>query len=83
MQQPHTIQDLADLIIYYLNFAIPMLVLIAVVVYFGGTAWGIFNLSSGHAKPEDQRNNALWGIAIIFVMVSIWGIIRLLQSTLF
>lgn len=30
-----------------------------------------------------MRSYLVWGIIIIFVMVSIWGILQLLQNTLF
>ena len=57
----------------------------ALAVYFWGIAYSMFGYSTaGSAKSiENMRNMILWGLLALFIMFSIWGIIRLLGLTLF
>ena len=78
---PRTFSELADLIVSILNTGTGLLVLAGIVVYF----WGI---STNLLKMKDEGGKAfkayfIWGIIAIFVMVSIWGILEILQNTLF
>lgn len=77
---PQNIQQLATWAVGILNSATAMLITVALVVYFGGIATNMFKLSEG--DRERFREFLLWGIIAIFVMVSIWGIVQLLQNTL-
>ena len=65
----------------FLNAAIGLFITIAIVVFF----WGLITYLTKLGE-EGERKKALqlmfWGVIAIFVMVSIWGIIRLLQNTL-
>lgn len=61
-----------------LNDVIVLLITLAIVVFF----WGIIGYitKSGDDKKKNL-NTIYWSVIAIFVMVSIWGIIHLLQST--
>lgn len=78
---PRTFLDLSNLLVNILNNATAVLVVAGIVVYFYGISTNILSLSEGGGKKA--RAYFLWGIIVLFVMVSIWGILRLLQSTLF
>jgi hypothetical protein len=78
---PRTLLELADLIVRIINAATAMLILLAIVVYFFGVSTNILEMSE-HGR-EKVRAYFFWGIVVLFVMVSIWGIIRMLQSTIF
>ncbi len=58
---------------------VPLLIGLAVVVFI----YGVFTtmLSEGGDKKEDGKKYMLWGIVGIFVMVSVWGLVAILQST--
>ena len=73
-----TLLDTLALANTFLNAAIGLFITLAIVVFF----WGLIRyvLAAGEAKAEGLQI-MLWGVIAIFVMVSIWGIIRLLQST--
>ncbi len=61
---------------------VPIIIGIAMLVFL----WGIarFMFSGGDEKVlADTKRLMVWGIVTLFVMVSIWGIIRVLQSDLF
>lgn len=78
---PRTFLELSDLIVIILDNATMVLIVAGVVIYFYGISTNILNFSEdGYAKV---RAYFLWGIIILFVMVSIWGILKILQDTLF
>ncbi|MEX0652242.1 MAG: hypothetical protein WD509_02645 [Candidatus Paceibacterota bacterium] len=63
-----------------INVAIPMVLALAVLYFFWGLAQYV--LSSGdEGKKAEGRNIMIYGIIALFVMVSVWGLIRLLQDT--
>ncbi len=78
---PRTFLDLSNLIVNILNNATAVLIVAGVVVYFYGVSTNI--LSFSEKGGEKLKAYFFWGIIVLFVMVSIWGILRLLQSTLF
>ena len=76
-----TFGELADLALAIIGQATLVLMAAAIAIYFGHIAVNIFKSNKGEAG--NQRTTFLWGILIIFVMVSLWGIIQVLQNTLF
>lgn len=78
---PRTFLELSNLIVLILDNATAVLVVAGIVVYFYGISTNILNFSEDGG--EKVRSYFFWGIIVLFVMVSIWGILRLLQSTLF
>ena len=64
-----------------LNSLIPILIALAVIYFF----WGLITFiraSGDEKKRAEGKGQMLWGIIAIAVMVSIFGIIAWLQSTL-
>ncbi len=76
-----TFQELAVDIVDILDATTAVLIVAGIVVYFYGVSTNILNFSEDGA--EKVRAYFFWGIIVLFVMVSIWGILRLLQNTLF
>ncbi len=74
-------QELAIDIVDIFDATTAVLIVAGIVVYFYGISTNILNFSEDGG--EKVRAYFFWGIIILFVMVSIWGILRLLQSTLF
>ncbi len=74
-------QELAIDIVDIFDATTAVLIVAGIVVYFYGISTNILNFSDDGG--EKVRAYFFWGIIILFVMVSIWGILRLLQSTLF
>jgi hypothetical protein len=58
---------------------VPLLIGLAVVVFVYGVLTMV--LSEGGEKKEDGKKYMLWGIIGIFVMVSVWGLVNILQGT--
>jgi len=81
---PLTISTLAD----FLNFftclisksLIPLLIAAAVVCFIWGVLKFILNADDA-TKREEGRQFIIWGILGLFIMVSIWGIVNILNAT--
>ena len=75
-----TLRDTLVLISTFLNGVIGLFITLAIVVFF----WGLIKYlwSMDKETAHESLKIMFWGIITIFVMVSIWGIIRLLQNTL-
>lgn len=63
-----------------LNMVIPVLIAAALVVFFIGLVKYVWN-NSGE-DSQSAKNIMIAGLVSLFVMVSVWGIIRLAQNTL-
>lgn len=73
-----TLLDTLSLLSKILNAAVGLFITLAIVIFF----WGLIKYL---ASAGDQKHEGLkimyYGVITIFVMVSLWGIIRLLQNT--
>jgi len=61
--------------------AVLPLIMTLAVIYF---LWALANymLKAGEEQVE-AREQMIWGIVILFVMVSVWGLVNILDKTLF
>ena len=78
---PRTFQELANVVAYLLDNATAVLIVAGLAVYFYGISINI--LKFGDEGMEKVRAYFFWGVIVLFLMVSIWGVLRLLQNTLF
>ena len=79
---PRTFQQLACQVVSIIDTATFTLIVFGLVVYFWGVATNIPHFGD-EKGAEKQKAYFFWGLIILFVMVSIWGIIQLLQNTVF
>lgn len=79
---PRTFVELASYLVFIMNNVVAVLIVLGLVIYFAGIASGITKMGSEDGA-EERKNYFFWGIVALFVMVSVWGILRLLQNTLF
>lgn len=78
----NTWAGLVGVLVSMMNKGIGTLIFLAVAVYFWGISSNI--LEFGEDKGGEKKKAYLfWGIIILFVMVSIFGILRVVQNTLF
>ena len=61
------------------GIALPIVVAVALLVFFWGLVRFIFSASGEDAHKEGQRL-MIWGLVALFVMVAVWGLIRCLGS---
>ncbi len=76
---PTSFKGLVEYIVSILNNTIGVLIVLGVVIYFWGVAQQLLKKEQGDAK--DLRNFLIMGIVVIFVMVSVWGILQVLDNT--
>ena len=57
---------------------IPLIISLAIIYFIWSTAQYI--LKEGEAKNE-AKMHMIWGIIILFVMISVWGLVGILTST--
>lgn len=62
-----------------INTLLTLMVGIALVLFFWGMAKYITSAGSKE-KIDEGRNLIMWGIITLFVMVSVWGIVGLIQK---
>lgn len=63
-----------------INLIIPLMVAIALIAFFYGLI--IYLFSQGNEENKGKgKGIMLWGIVALFVMVSIWGIVRVIADT--
>ena len=78
---PKTFQELANTLVVIMNNAVVVLIVLGIVVYFYGVSTNLFKAQEKGSKELNVY--LMWGLVILFVMVSIWGILQLLQNSLF
>jgi hypothetical protein len=62
-----------------LRIVVPVLVLLALVVFLWGVVVFIFNADDESARA-DGKKRIMWGIVGLFVIVSVWGLVYLLST---
>jgi hypothetical protein len=78
---PTTFRELAEYLVGLMNSTIGLLVSAALVIYFFGVIQHV-RKSEGGQDFSQMRQFLLFGVLILFVMVSVWGILEILQNTL-
>lgn len=76
---PRTWSELVDTLVSLMNSGIVVLVALAIAAYFYGIYSNI--LKFGENDPEKKKAYFFWGILVLFVMVSVWGILRIVRYT--
>lgn len=66
-----------------INTAIAVVIAIALLIFFWGIVKFIFKVGGDEKAEEDGKRIMKWGLIALFVMVSIWGIIRFFEEAFF
>jgi len=75
-----TIQGLIGIIVGILRLLVPVVIALALLYFFWGLAKFILR-ADDEAEREKGKQIMLWGIIALFVILTIWGIIAVLQTT--
>ncbi len=80
-----TIGDFQELVSYAIclisNSLIPLAFAIALVIFVYGVVKYIAKADDEEARKKG-RNFMIWGLLAIFVMVSVWGFVKLIQNSI-
>jgi len=78
---PQNFSGLVYIFIDLILIIIPIVVAMALLVFFWGLVKFIFRVGSGDEKAVEEGKNLMkWGLIALFVMVSVWGIISLMSG---
>ena len=64
-----------------ISLALPIVVAIALLAFFWGIVKYIFS-ASDEAKKKEGQTLMIWGLVALFVMVSVWGLVRFIGNAL-
>jgi len=79
---PKNFKELTEILVDLIGGATVVMMVFGLVMYLWGMAVNIPEF--GDEKGAEKRKSFFfWGIIVLFLMVSIWGILQLLQNTLF
>ena len=83
MAQAAALNTLGDVLVVFtniINALMPFIVALAVLFFM----WGVFQFVKSAGNEDERtegRNRMIYGIIGIFVMVSVWGFVNLLDNT--
>ena len=79
--QAQSLNSAIGLVNSMINVAIGLLIGVAIIAFF----WGLIRYLFGQGKAESEKKTnvkmMIWGILAIAVMLSVYGLVRLLQNT--
>ena len=79
-QPPETFKEAVYFVLDLLEMTIPIIISFALLVFLWGLAKMILH-GGNEGQYEDGRRIAFYGVIALFVMLSVWGIIAVLQNT--
>ncbi len=68
-------------VITVMNKVVPLLIGLAVLVFLWGVLKYVIAGSDDAGKRTEARGFMIWGIVSIFIMVSVWGLVGILQTS--
>jgi len=78
-----TFKELVSQLVGLIDLATIALFSVAILFFFWTVVTQLWGYDSGNAEQKQKLQQSLfWGVITIFIMVSIWGIISVLQQTL-
>lgn len=77
--RPRTFPELVGFLICYINRIIPILIGAALLIFFGGIIRYI--AAGGEGGKLKGKDLMLWGVVALFLMVAVFGILQILQTT--
>ncbi|MEK7227443.1 MAG: hypothetical protein AAB641_00950 [Patescibacteria group bacterium] len=79
MKDPRTFADIIKIFTGLISLAVPVVAALALLAFLKGLV--AFIAKAGDEKSHAEGKNLMvWGLVALFVMVSIWGIVRFLSG---
>src|SRR3990167_4376395 len=78
--QAQNIESVTSLISSLVNYSITILIGVAIIAFFYGLIRYLFSATGAEDKGKAAKI-MIWGILALFIMLSIYGLVRLLQNT--
>lgn len=79
---PTNFAELLGVFVELLTIVIPLLITMAVVIFLYGIS--VYMSKSGDVSArEESKRYMVWGVVGLFVMVSVWGLVAVIDNTFF
>ncbi|MEN9604732.1 MAG: hypothetical protein RJB39_417 [Candidatus Parcubacteria bacterium] len=78
-----SVAGLSEWFMGILKYAVQLILALSLVSFLYGIFRLVFLDASNEAERTKARKFMLWGIVALFVMVSVWGLVKVLQSSFF
>ena len=75
-QAINTFADLIRLFLQLIVGIVPVIASMALLAFFWGLAKFLMNIGGDEKAVTEGKNTIIWGLVALFVMVSLWGILR-------
>lgn len=75
-------KEVVGILIGYINLIIPLLVALAVLLILYSGFRYVLKAADSHAKGG-ERDAMLWGLIALFIIMSVWGILRIMCNSVF
>jgi hypothetical protein len=76
-QELGNITNLLESVGNLVDLALPIVIAIALLVFF----WGLVKFIFAGAEAKDEgKTLMIWGVVALFVMVSVWGLVRFIGN---
>ena len=75
------VENIVDSIGRLVSAATPIVVGLALLAFFWGLAKYIF-AAGDEEKKSEGKNIMIWGVIALFVMISVWGIVRFIADAI-
>ena len=82
MTPPSTFKDLIDIFLNLIFMVLPVIGGLAALVFIWGLIKFITNVQGDEKAVKEGKDLIVWGLAALFIMVSLWGILRIFYSDL-
>lgn len=66
-----------------LNYAVQIIIALSLIAFLYGIFRLVFLDASNTTEREKARKFMMWGICALFVMVSVWGLVNVLKTSVF
>lgn len=80
MSAPTDLRSLVGIFIELILTALPVVVGLAFLVFTWGLAKFIFRVGGDEKAVLEGKNLMKWGLIALFIMISIWGILRFIYG---
>jgi fumarate reductase subunit D len=78
-----TFKALAESVVSVIEQLVLLIFTMALVVFLWGIVKYVFLSMGDEKKLAEGKQVMFWGVIALFVMTSVWGLVQLIQSTLF
>lgn len=79
---PTTFSGLVNIFLGLMRAAIPIIASLALLIFIWGLVKFIFRLGGKEDPVKEGKDLMVWGLIALFIMISIWGILRFFYGAL-